>query len=69
MANVNFKTTVKTKNQLARDYDINVKTLIRWINDDIDLKQNLEKIGYKESTKIFTPKQVSLIHKAFGDPN
>jgi hypothetical protein len=42
--------------------------LSRWIKKNELLKNQLQKIGFKPGNKILSPKQVSIIIDAFGEP-
>ncbi len=39
-----------------------------WVNRCKDLKQELEKAGYKKTAKYFTPKEVTKIVEYLGYP-
>lgn len=47
---------------LAHDYKVSVKTMRKWI------KPFLEEIEMDHKSRIFTPKQVSIIHKKLNPP-
>ena len=56
-----------SKSQLAQDYyNVDVKTLMRWINTNFDLLWQLQDAAYKPTNKIFTPKQIQIIRKHLG---
>ncbi|MDO4497996.1 MAG: DUF4248 domain-containing protein [Bacteroidales bacterium] len=64
-----------TKKELALNYFPDVKTpkvavnhLMSWIREDVELMAELEKMGYRSTSKCFTPKQVAAIVQAFGEP-
>lgn len=42
--------------------------LTRWINDSLELKQNLERNGKKSRQRVLTPIQVKMIIDTFGEP-
>lgn len=55
------------KSELARKYyDINLKTLMRWIASNKNLLKELDKTGYVKTSKRLTPRQISIIHKYLG---
>lgn len=47
-------------------YQVDVKTLMRWINSNAKLLRGLKEIGYKPTNKILTPLQIALIREYFG---
>ncbi|MBN3584350.1 hypothetical protein JYB64_18290 [Algoriphagus aestuarii] len=53
-----MKNHVKTRQQMAEEYGVSVRTLARWINE-----KNLE-LG----KGLLTPIDQELIYKAFGSP-
>lgn len=47
-------------------YNVDVKTLMRWINTNKKLVRDLKKTGYTPRSKILTPLQIALIREKFG---
>ena len=45
-----------------------VNHLMSWIRRNPQLKEQLEKMGYRKSAKFFTPKEVKLIVEYLGEP-
>ena len=56
-----MKTTTTTLSKLARDYNVHVITLKKWLADYPELKLN-------KSRRTLTPKQVQDIYKLIGEP-
>lgn len=69
-----FKVRAYSKQELALAYFENanphvaVNRLMRWIQTCEELKKELQKIGYKKTSKFFTPKEVGLIVDYLGEP-
>ena len=55
------------KSELARKYyDVNIKTLMRWIDSNKNLIKELEKVGYIKTNKRLTPRQILIIQSYLG---
>ena len=46
-----------------------VVQLGRWIRRNMELKQALDKAGFVEGQRIYSPRQVKLIFNYLGDPS
>jgi DNA-binding transcriptional regulator YiaG len=55
-----MKTTTTSQSELARQYNVNLKTLKKWLQDYPELlnKQN----------RLLTPKKVEQIYRVLGEP-
>ena len=58
-----------TKSELAVLYKRPVNTLMRWINADNELLQELYQTGYKRFQKEFKKEQVRIIFRHLGEPD
>lgn len=58
-----------TKSELAALYKRPTNTLMRWINKDTDLKEELSASGYNRYQKEFKKEQVRIIFKHLGEPD
>ena len=58
-----------TKSELALLYNRPVNTLMRWINTDEDLIQELKRTGYNRFQKELKKEQVRIIFKHLGEPD
>ena len=58
-----------TKSELATLYKRPVNTLMRWINKDSDLKEELIANGYNRYQKEFKKQQVRIIFRHLGEPD
>lgn len=47
-------------------YNTDVRTLMKWIEQNPELKKELKKLRYKKRQKLFTPKQKEAIIKHIG---
>lgn len=47
-------------------YNVDTRTLMRWIISDTELLQKLENTGYRATNKVFTPLQIAIIRESFG---
>lgn len=47
-------------------YNVDTRTLMRWIIANAKLLESLEKTGYKPTNKVFKPIQIALIREALG---
>ena len=47
-------------------YSISSETLRLWINENPELLEKLEELGYKKRSKLLKPKEISLIREYFG---
>ena len=72
---INFAIRTYGKSELALLYfpasctaHTAVNHLMSWVNRCKDLKQELEKAGYKKTAKYFTPKEVTKIVEYLGYP-
>jgi len=54
------------KAEIADYYEITVRTLMTWINNNKKLKEELDKTGYYKTQKLFNPKQVAIIENYLG---
>lgn len=71
----NFKTRAYGKSELAMLYfpgadksHTAVNHLMAWVHHNQELTQRLKEMGYKKTSKFFTPKQVALIVEYLGEP-
>jgi DNA-binding transcriptional MerR regulator len=55
-----------SKAELAAEFGVHIDTLMRWIKNNEKLLSQLKKTGYFSRQRIFTPKQVQLIHSKFS---
>lgn len=69
-----FRIRAYSKQELAQAYfpmanpHVAVNRLMRWIQTCEELKKALQQIGYKKTSKFFTPKEVGLIVDYLGEP-
>lgn len=70
-----FKTKAYGKSDLAMQYfpqahslHSAVNHLMTWVHQSPKLMAELEKLGYRKTSKFFTPKQVALIVEYLGEP-
>lgn len=57
-----------SKSELAHLYEVSIQTLSNWIDLNSKLKEDLKETDYQKTSRIFTPKQVSIIFKHLGEP-
>lgn len=69
-----FPIRVYSKKELALCYfpdsdpKVAVNRLVRWINRNQELMDELEKAGYNKNIRTFCPRQVKAIVKFLGEP-
>ena len=56
------------KTKLAQMYGWNLQFLVKRINTSAELLKELTETGYYSNQRIFTPKQIEIIFKHFGNP-
>ncbi len=57
-----------TKGELAKKYNVSVKTLVNWIYKNSELYKILKSYGYNETDKVLTPKQIEFVYEYLGEP-
>jgi len=55
-----------SKSELAEKYGIHISTLRRWIHDNKDLLEELQKIGFNKNRNMINPRELSIITKHLG---
>nr|WP_297659725.1 DUF4248 domain-containing protein [uncultured Prevotella sp.] len=70
-----FKVKAYGKSELALQYfpeapsaHTAVNHLMSWIRRNPELTEGLAKLGYRKSSKFFTPKEVAMIVEYLGEP-
>jgi transposase len=55
-----------SKSELAAEFGVHRATMMLWIKHNPKLFDQLKKMGYKSTQKLFTPKQIELIQSFFS---
>lgn len=58
-----------SKQQLAEAYGLNVQAFFRKVNSNECLKRRLKRVGYTETARTLTPRQILIICEFYGSPN